>query len=365
MDNQGVSELVRRAIGGAEEGRPVELPDEVAALFRIPTFSLDSAALIAAARRLSERACGGRAEVHGQMSVNVGPCPRDCLFCAFAKCNEVFSEQHEFPIDDVVARACQLESEGANAVFLMATGVFPFKRFLEHAAAARAALRPETTLIANVGDFGVDQARLLKQAGFAGVYHAVRLGEGEVTRIPIEKRLATFRAVHEAGLGLGTCLEPVGPEHTAEELAEKLLITRDARPVYSGSARRIVIPSTELAPLGQVSEARMAHILAVCRIVLPLSIPGICTHEPNALGAAAGANLFWAEVGANPRDTTERTEDGRGMTVPRCQAIMQEAEWKVFDGPSRFYGKRAGDPPARLPELAFSSSSSSAPAHRQ
>ncbi len=332
--------LVRRAIDEAEQGNPIGDPENVAALFRIPTFSAESAMLVAAARRLSARACNGRSEVHGQMSVNVGPCARNCLFCAFAQCNEVFTEQREFDLDDVVARACKLESDGANAVFLMATGILPFRRFLEYGVAVRAALRPETTLIANIGDFNVDEARELKQAGFAGVYHAVRLGEGDVTKIPVEKRFATFRAVHEADLSLGTCLEPVGPEHTVEELTEKLLITRDVNPVYSGSARRIVIPHTELATLGQVSEARMAHILAVCRVVLPLNIPGICTHEPNALGAAAGANLFWAEVGANPRDTNDRTEDSRGMTVPRCRDIMAEADWQVLNGPSRFYDGR-------------------------
>ena len=331
---------VQRAIGEAEQGTPIGDPEDVAALFRIPTFSAESALLIAAARRLSERACDGRSEVHGQMSVNVGPCPRNCLFCAFAQCHEIFTEQHEFDVDDVVARACKLEADGANAVFLMATGILPFRRFLEYGVAVRTALRPETTLIANIGDFDVDEAHELKQAGFAGVYHAVRLGEGAATKIPVEQRFATFRAIHAAGLSLGTCLEPVGPEHTPEELAEKLLITREAEPVYSGSARRIVIPGTKLAPLGQVSEARMAHILAVCRVVLPLSIPGICTHEPNALGAAAGANLFWAEVGANPRDTSERTEDSRGMTVPRCREIMREADWQVRQGPSRFYAWR-------------------------
>ncbi|MBU1182610.1 MAG: hypothetical protein KKF00_10685 [Proteobacteria bacterium] len=73
------------------------------------------------------------------------------------------------------------------------------------------------------------------------------------------------------------------------------------------------------------------------RLALGYAIPGNCTHEPNSIGAAAGANLFWAEAGANPRDTEKETEGKRGMTVSECKRVFQEAEWEVLEGPSRFY----------------------------
>ena len=86
-------------------------------------------------------------------------------------------------------------------------------------------------------------------------------GKVWILTISPPKRLETFRNAKEAGLVLGTCLEPVGPEHTIKELVEKTIITREAEPVYSGAARRIPIPNTELCQYGWVSEARMAHIL--------------------------------------------------------------------------------------------------------
>ncbi len=330
-------QLAEDALGRARAREPLTDPEEIGALLELPLFGRASAVLIAGARELSYLACDGKAEVHGQTSVNLGPCPRDCQFCAFAQENGVFGEHKELPLEYVIHQCRTFEADGANAVFLMATGNYPFRRFVERGASVREALRPETTLVANVGDVTGDEAKELKQAGFAGMYHAVRLGEGEVTTIPVEKRLATFRAAEEAGLRLGTCLEPVGPEHTTEELVEKLLITRDAQPGYSGSARRIPLPGTRLGRLGAVSEARMAHVLAVVRVVLPLSIKGNCTHEPNALGAAAGANLFWAESGGNPRDTEELTEESRGKTVGECRQIFQETEWECLEGPSVFY----------------------------
>jgi biotin synthase len=332
-----LNDLVESAIERAGNGRPVSDPEVIAPLFETPLFSPEAAILQAAARDLSRRACKGRAEVHAQVALNTGPCPRNCLFCAFAHCNEVFTEQREADLEYVVDSCRQFESDGANAVFLMATGAYPFERFVERSAVVRQSLCPETPLVANIGDFTSGQAVELRRAGFDGVYHAVRIGEGEVTGIPVERRLATFAAARDAGLLLGTCLEPVGPEHSTAELVDKLLITRDARPVYSGSARRINIPGGPLEASGMVSEAYMALVLAVVRLILPLEVGGNCTHEPSVIGAAAGANLLWAEVGGNPRDTAERTEEGRGMTVAQCRQVLAEAEWQVLDGPSAFY----------------------------
>jgi len=311
--------------------------DEIAQLFRIPLFSRESAMVLAAARDKSERASNGLAEVHAQIGLNVAPCPNNCMFCAFATKNKVFSEPFELPVEEVVNRARRFEKDGANAIFVMSTADYPFDRFIEMSQEIKKSLRAETVLVANVGDFDKEQARRLKGCGFAGIYHAVRLGEGRDTRIPVERRLETFRNAREVGLSLGTCVEPVGSEHTIEELVEKTIITREATPVFSGSARRIPIPGTEMARFGIVSEARMAHILAVVRLAMSDDVAGNCTHEPNVIGAAAGANLLWAEAGSNPRDTEKKTENQRGMTVQDCIRVLEEAEWKVLRGPSRFY----------------------------
>jgi biotin synthase len=140
----------------------------------------------------------------------------------------------------------------------------------------------------------------------------------------------------EAGLLIGTRLEPVVPEHGTEELVAKTLLTREARPVYSGAARRIPLPGTEMAKLGIVSKARMAHIVAVVRLVLPWTVPGNCTHELDVYGTVAGASLLWSEVGANPRDTAPETEGKHGMTTALCRDYFAEADWQVLDGPSRW-----------------------------
>ena len=315
--------------------------DDIAQLFEVPLFSSESAMIIAAGRQKSEKACKGLAEVHAQLGLNIAPCPNDCLFCSFAAVNGIFKDRIEVPLEDVLSQARQFETDGANAIFVMATADYPFGKFVETSQEIRKELRPETVMVANVGDFSSVQAKQLKDAGFSGVYHALRLGEGRDTKIKPERRLKTFETAQETGLILGTCLEPVGTEHSIEELVEKTIVTREADPCFSGSARRIPIPNTKLAELGIVSEAQMAHILAVVRLALGYNIPGNCTHEPNVIGVAAGANLLWAEVGSNPRDTVEKTEAARGMNVAQCRKVFEEAEWKVLQGPSKFYSKDA------------------------
>jgi biotin synthase len=294
--------------------------------------------MLAASRRKSEHAGNGLAEVHAQVGLNIAPCPRNCSFCSFAAKNKVFTERVEISAEEAVAKAKQLEADGANAVYIMSTADYSFEKFVNISREIRKSLRPETVLVANIGDFTREQAKKLKDTGFVGIYHAVRLGEGRDTTIPVNKRLMTFKNAREAGLSLGTCVEPVGNEHSIEELVEKTIITRDAKPVYSGAARRIPIPGTNMAQYGIVSEAKMAHILAVVRLALGYDVPGNCTHEPNVIGAAAGANLLWAEAGANPRDTEKETEGKRGMTVKECIKVFEEAEWHVLQGPSKFYG---------------------------
>jgi biotin synthase len=327
-----IQDIVRKSLDGT-----LLTGEEIASLFDVPLFSEESAMIIAASRKKSETASRGLAEVHAQVGLNIAPCPRNCAFCAFAARNKVFENKVEISVGEAVQKARQFEADGANAVFVMSTADYPFGKFLDVSWEIRKSLRPETVLVANVGDFSAEQAGELRDAGFSGIYHAVRLGEGRDTTIPVETRLETFRNAREAGLLLGTCVEPVGNEHTVEELVEKTIITRDAGPVYSGSARRIPISNTKMAEYGIVSEAKMAHILAVVRLALGYDIPGNCTHEPNVIGAAAGANLLWAEAGSNPRDTETETEGKRGMTVKECVRVLEEAEWKVLQGPSKFY----------------------------
>ncbi|MCG6963639.1 MAG: radical SAM protein [Acidobacteria bacterium] len=331
-----VNEMVRKSQDGAALSK-----QELVAMLSVPSDSPEAYLLMAEANRISKELTGNEAEVHAQFALNLAPCSCNCAFCSFAQKNGVFDKETEISAEEAVEFATQFERDGANAVFVMTTAQYDFGRFLEISQEVRRSLKPTTTLIANVGDQSPANATRIREAGFSGVYHALRLREGTDTGIPRVRREKSIRAFQEAGLLVGTCVEPVGPEHTNEELADMILFTGSFEPAYSGAARRITIPGTEIATRGMISELRMAQIVAVTRIGVPRTVPGNCTHEPCTLGALAGANLFWAEVGANPRDTEECTEEGRGETVASCRTLFQEAGWGSWRHPSRYYAARS------------------------
>lgn len=302
--------------------------------------SPESYQIMQEARRLSLEITGDQHEVHAQLALNLASCPKNCKFCSFAVINGVFNKSTKLSPQEAVRDALILEQAGANAVYVMATANYDFGEFLEVSAEIKRHLRPETVFVANVGDRTPQEARRMAETGFHGVYHALRLREGADTAIPPRKRLDSFRAFKEAGLSLGTCVEPIGPEHSAKEIAELILFTSQLEPAYSGAARRISISGTEMArKYGMISELRQAQCVAVTRLGVPDTVKGNCTHEPCSLGAAAGASLFWAEIGANPRDTQARTEDGRGADVERCAQLFWEAGCGVMRGPSDFFMK--------------------------
>ena len=125
-----------------------------------------------------------------------------------------------------------------------------------------------------------------------------------------------------------------------DEILDAILFCRMIDPVFAGAARRINIPGSKISNRGSMSQARLAHIVAVCRLSNGLHIPGNCTHEPYVSGALAGANLLWAESGSNPRDSKCETEKSHGLTVEECRQVLREAEYEVLDGPSVFLSRK-------------------------
>ena len=311
--------------------------EEIVYLLNSNHKSLDEGFIMAAANVINRMVSKGKAEVHAQIGLNLSPCPNNCSFCAFAAKNGVFRESQELPIEDIIQLALKAEADRANAIFFMTTHDYPFRKYIEISKEVRSKLKPETVMIANIGDFGYKEGRQMKEAGYRGIYHAVRMGEGRDTQIDPQVRLNTIRAAREAGLLIGTCVEPIGPEHSVEEIAEKILIGREINPCFSGAMRRISIPGSELEQYGMISEYRLAFLVAVVRLAMGRDLVGNCTHEPNLLGVMAGANLFWAEVGANPRDTEVETSKGRGLDVKSCVRIFKEVDFELIQGPSVIY----------------------------
>jgi len=314
--------------------------EEIISMLSMNPASRETALIMGEAGRITRELTGNKAEVHGQFALNLAPCPVNCEFCSFASQYDIFKEPIEMTVEECVQYAKAFDDTPETAaVFLMTTANYDFGKFMEISKEVKKNLKEDTLMVANVGDMSPKRAKEMKDAGFHGVYHAIRMGEGEATKVSINQRLKSIRTFQENGLIVGTCVEPIGPEHSNEQIADHIMLAASFDPAFSGAMRRITIPGSDLEKYGMISELRIAQIVAVTRLATPRSVIGNCTHEPNVLGAVAGANLFWAEVGGNPRDVKEKTEEGRGMSVGDCANLFREAESGVSTSPSAFFLK--------------------------
>lgn len=326
MDNC-IIDIIDKAVAGGRLN-----PEEIGRLYSLDIFSPEAYLVRWAGRKMSMEASGGLAEIHAQIGLNAAPCPKNCHFCSFAACNRVSTERVETPLEDVVEYARIYEEQGANLILMLSTANYPVDRFLEAAYAVRRVISPEMPLLANIDDFGIDTARSLKQAGINGVYHAIRMGEGVVTGISKETRMATIEAVRQAGLKLCTCVEPIGPEHTVEELVEATLLSRDLGAVFSGAGRRITVPGTKMDGKGMLTASHIGFYAAVYRLASGYECALNCAVS-NGSTLDAGTNIAWAEVGTNPRDVAKKTEDGgRGHSIAGLRKMFEDANWEVRRG---------------------------------
>lgn len=333
-----ISPAVEEILCKGRDAGPISR-EEALVLMHLDLESRETYGLMECANHLSRTQFGAKGERHMHIGLNVEPCPMDCAFCSLTRQAGLFTESMEFPLEDILAWARQGEADGVDALNLMSTGTFSFSRLLE--IGRRLKLEVRTPLVANTRDINHAEGEQLLDAGFVGFYHAVRLGEGTDTPFKPERRIQTIRVLRDVGLRWMNCVEPVGPEHTPEEIVDLMLLARQEGATYSGIMRRINFPGSPKEPFGMISERQMARMVAVSRLFMGDTVKAHCTHEPHSLSLVAGANLFFPEVGSSPRDGQADTGKGRGRSNGRCGAMLREMEWDP-DLPSNCFARRQG-----------------------
>jgi len=314
--------ILKAALDGQAPGK-----EQCVYLLGLPEHSLEASALTAVADAVSRRRFGNSAILLGQIGVDTAACPGNCRFCVFGT-DHTTMPASQLSLEEIRRRAHAFADGGdLFALFLMTMHEFDLDRVLNIVAAARAELPPQTQIVVNVGDFNLSQAKQMQAAGVNGAYHVCRLREGTDTDLDPETRKGTFRVIKDAGLDFYYCCEPVGPEHTAEELVEQVFLGIEYSCFQHAARRRVHVPSVPLSRNGQITERRLAQVVAVVALAtLGCSeTRNIAVHEPNLLGLAAGANVVYAENGANPRDTEADTEKNRGLDMAACRKMLYEA----------------------------------------
>ena len=271
----------------------------------------------AAARRVSSRLTGDRAYLWGAIGVDFAPCSMNCDFCSLGEKWGLTTETREYDEEETVRQVREYAENGVRWIVLRTTEFYSKERLGEMIRTIRARVPGAYEIGLNIGEFDLDTANWLHSCGVDFIYHSLRLGEGRDTRFDPQVRISTLRAVQQSPLKLVFLVEPVGVEHTNEEIADICLLTADCNAIVSGAMARIPVPGTPLGKHPQISDERLAQIIAVTRLACGAHVPDICVHPGTQLAMEFGANVTVIETGSIPRD------------VCCCSG----GKWNQFDAP--------------------------------
>lgn len=303
---------------------------EIVALLSVDTDSEMFYRLLRAANLQSRRLYGDRGYIFAQIGLNAEPCSINCGFCSMGGEHYSVGESYKNGFEQIAPTVREIAADGrVSDLFLMTTADYPQQEFIEAGRRVRAMIGDKMRLVANIGDFERGVARGLKEAGFTGVYHIVRLGEGVDTQASPEQRMKTIDAVLAEGLELYYCIEPIGPEHTPKQIADEILRARSFGVTAMAAMRRKAVEGTPCQDRGEITLAELCKIAAVTALVVKPS-RSMNVHETTELSLIAGVNQLYAEIGANPRDNAASTELSRGLSITKSVELLNNYEIKLI-----------------------------------
>lgn len=279
--------------------------------------------LLSKADELSRKEYGNKGYIFAQIGLNSAPCPGNCKFCSMGCENFMVEEETEKSMDEVVEEAKRALEQNIDALFLMTTADYDIEKYLQISKEVKKRMPPEVMLVANIGDFDLETAKRLKEAGFTGVYHIVRLNEGIDTALDPAQRIRTLDAVRDAGLELVYCVEPIGPEHTYGQIADEMLRARSYHVDIMACMKRVGVKGTPLYDKGEITDLELTKIAAAARLVTRPK-KSMNVHEPKQMALLVGVNQLYAEIGINPRDCVVETGNNRGFSIAAVKDLLRQ-----------------------------------------
>ncbi|MBP1910152.1 radical SAM protein [Methanolobus bombayensis] len=306
--------------------------ESIIALLEIDSDSINADMLGIAAREVAEVVTGNMASVWASIGVDYKNCAMNCDFCSFGKKWGLIEQESERSTEEIIGLIDRFVSQGARWVTLRTTQFYGFDRLIRLIKEIRLAVPGNYEIVVNTGEFDDEKARRLANAGAQVVYHTLRLREGKDTRFRPEDRIDTLRSVRESPLNLAYLVEPVGMEHSNEEIADIFLKGMEYGAILSGAMARVPLPGTPFSGSGQLSERRHAQIVAVTRLAAGHHAPDICVHPPSRVAMEWGANVVVVETGAVPRDTGNCECEWNGFDMATARDYFKNAGYAFYSG---------------------------------
>lgn len=314
-----MNERTKNLVDSVVEGGSLAPEDALYLCTETKSYSPESYYLQWGSHELIQRASGGRALLYSQIGIDANPCPGNCWYCSFAAKNNDWKDKAEVPLDQIVEYSRILDDAGVHMISLMTTANYDFQQYLDVISAVRETIKPNVGIMVNTGDFDYDQAVKLKEAGGDIVYHAVRVGEGKITSIPLEKRWDTVHAAIDAGLRISSGIEPMYHGADIEEAVQRMYQIAELDPICSGIGELVCVEGTPMENYENITKEERRILDSVWHLVAGLG------KQPYG-----GMNTRWIDAGANPRGTEMLVGEERIRSdVERARAELVANEWTV------------------------------------
>ncbi len=287
-------------------------PAECVYLLSFRDRSAEARLAVALADRLNRQACTDTGRICARIAVATGPCPNNCGFCRYGE--NVTSSRFFDVTDDQLDRWVQeLEAFGdVREICLETTGDADLGSLCRCLGIVKDRAPRGTQLTVDTRDLTEDECRALKEAGAYGAYHARRLGEGIVTSLKPAARLATVDNLVRTGLAVTAGIEPIGPEHTAQEICDAFFEVLDRGCCHAAAVPRTPVVGTKFNSTGELSAPRLAQIRAVLTLASAWYNPPIREPVPGCfLNGSNLAAVLYGDEGKTPAVRPEPAETAR------------------------------------------------------
>lgn len=322
-----VKDLVDQVLHEARKGATQDY-DTIVRLLSIDPTSQEAAYMQEQARLFGLEVSGGVAKIAGAIGVDLAPCKMNCGFCSFGDDWGLVREPKTLSLEEVIELARDYAQAGVNVITLRTTEFFPVTTLCSWIKRIREEVPGTYELNLNVGELTPKAALACYEAGASSAYHVWRMGEGTDTPFDPEVRKRSIKVIAESPLKLGSCIEPIGPEHTNEEIAEHICFVLSMHPNTTGVMPRIPVPGTPLGDVPMLSRERLRHIAAVLRLAAGSNVLTVTMHPDDELGLEAGTNGFSVERGAIPRDVEHSKKEWKGLTATHAIEILKRCGYR-------------------------------------
>jgi len=322
MNNAHIGKTLEKAL--ADESLTGE---EISLLLALDPDSDEMQELLDTADRASREWAHKRGYIWASIGLDYSPCPMNCTFCSLGEKWGIIKEPWTLKADEILDLIHRYDLPEVRWITLRTSEFYSIDKLIQIARLAMPLKHAE--LVVNTGEFDRKDARALYEAGFNVAYHVMRLREGVDTGVDPNERLITLEAIKQSPLQLAALVDPIGPEHTDEELVEAMFLHKAYGASLMGAMARFAVAGTPKHEIGTISQVRLAQITAVSRLVAGKQVDAICTHPADDRILTSGANTVVVEYGAIPRDTKISQGDWKGFDIQEALKLLRGAGYEI------------------------------------